>query len=262
MSSVPPPGEVFTTQSFEIPGITGTRPLTIYLPPGYDETDTAYPVMYLFDGQNLYTDAGTLAGGWHLHTLLDKRAASGKTVPIVIGIHHGPRREEELCPWPTLPGSAAKGDLQIDWVSGWLRNRVKTRLRVLEGPENTTIGGSSLGGLLALYGLFRHQTIFGGAIVMSPALWVNRGEIFNYIGSIPMKESTMIYLDCGGREGPEDLPYLAQQLTSFMADLLEVKARFPNRQLLWHPDPDGQHNEENWRKRLPQALEFLHDRKS
>ena len=34
----------------------GSRPLHIYLPDDYDQSQERYPVMYFFDGHNLYRD--------------------------------------------------------------------------------------------------------------------------------------------------------------------------------------------------------------
>ncbi|MBI6545619.1 MAG: hypothetical protein HY692_02430 [Cyanobacteria bacterium NC_groundwater_1444_Ag_S-0.65um_54_12] len=247
-------GRVFEI-AVPVPGIASKRRLAIYLPPGYDQTADHYPVAYFLDGQNIFGDEGSFAGGWHLHTLLNARATLGKLVPVVIGIHHGgTNRDEELSPWPVEEGKKALGDAVLDWVSGPLTEMVAKELRIKKGPENTLIGGSSLGGLLSLYGFFRHNACFGRALCMSPALWVNEGEIFFYVAKAKAAGDPRVYLDCGGREAKG----VVIEHARWMSELLTRKGFVPGRHLLWRPDKRGAHNERSWRRRLPRALKFLY----
>lgn len=281
-------GQIYRTAPITIPGLEEARPLTLYLPPGYDDSDEYYPVAYLFDGQNIYDDEGTLAGGWNLHQVLDQRATLGLTVPIVVGIHHGIMRDEELCPWPAEPGQTPRGDDLLEWIVSDLHEQIQEQLRILEGPENTLLGGASLGGLLALYGFFRHNEVFGKALVMSPSLWVGDGAIFEFVEqSSAVNSDSRLYLDCGFFEDDdedEELPvhhdhFLAEELDNAiyldnepaqddtdtfadaekMAGLLVAKGLVHGQHFLWVPDPDGEHNEWHWGKRLPLALNFLYD---
>ena len=49
------------------------RRLHIYLPAGYDESDERYPVMYFFDGHNLFYDEDATYGkSWGMKSYLDK----------------------------------------------------------------------------------------------------------------------------------------------------------------------------------------------
>lgn len=250
------PGKVFTTPPQEVPGLGRGLPLSVYLPPDYETSGHRYPVAYMFDGQNLFDDHGSFAGGWHMHRALDIRASRGKVVPIVIGIHHGGEtRKEELSPWPAEEGAEAHGDLLLDWVTGPLRTLVEKELRVSTHRCHRMIGGSSLGGLLALYGFFRHQDLFSRGLVMSPALWVQDGEIFYYVARAHAWGDLRLYLDCGGREA---FGYAIQH-AEWMADLLERKGFERGEQYLWRPDKRGGHNERSWRRRLPRALRYLYD---
>ncbi len=248
-------GRLHRSKAFEIPGLPGKHPLTIYLPPGYDHNGLRYPVAYVFDGQNVFDDHGSFAGGWHLDHALDLRASAGRTVPVVVAIHHGPERARELSPWPVEDGQEALGNAFLDWVVGSLRQMVREDLRVLEGPEHTLIGGSSLGGLLALYGFFRHNDIFGKALVMSPSLWVADGKIFEYVARAQCAGDPRIYLDCGAREADG----IVIEHAEWMNDMLTRKGFYPGYHTMWRPDTHGAHNEHHWRRRLPRALRFLYD---
>jgi predicted alpha/beta superfamily hydrolase len=246
-------GRLHRTKAFEIPGMVGHHPLTVYLPPGYDREKRSYPVAYMFDGQNIYGDVGSFSGGWHLHEALNARAEKGKLVPIVVGIHHGgASRMQELTPWEVQRGVPARGDLTLDWVVGRLAQMVAEDLRVLKGPENTLLGGSSLGGLMSLYGFSRHPDVFGSVLSMSPALWVGRGALFQVVERANWRGPRRVYLDCGEREGQ------AFTLAARMAVLLQRRGFVDGEDLMWRPDKRGSHNEKNWQRRLPKALRFLY----
>lgn len=247
-------GHLHRSKAFRIPGMPGSHPLTVYLPPGYAHGHHHYPVAYMFDGQNLFGDAGSFSGGWHLHQVLDKLAHQGKRVPIVIGIHHGgASRIEELAPWPAGRGKQGRLEPFLDWVTGPLARMVAEEMRILHGPEHTMVGGSSLGGLAALYAASTRPEVFGRSLVMSPSLWVHRGAIFDVVRQAHFRHDTRIYLDCGGRESHGTAMATAQR----MAVLLEHKG-LSQAQFMWRPDAKGAHNEKNWGRRLPKAMRFLY----
>lgn len=245
------PGRLHRTKPFAIPGLPGRYPLTLWLPPNYERESKRYPVAYFFDGQNLFGDAGSFSGGWHLHTALDKRAARGKTVPIVVGIHHGgASRLEELSPWGIARGATGRGDDLLHWITTELAHMMRNDVRILEGPEHTLLGGSSLGGLMALYGFLRRPDYFGNVLAMSPSLWVKRTTLFQMAEGACVNPHARVYVDCGGREGQVYL------LAERMARIIERKGV---KNTMWRPDKRGSHNELNWRRRLPKALRHLYD---
>lgn len=246
------PGRLHHSQPFEIPGLSGKHPLTVYLPPGYEQSRERYPVAYLFDGQNLFGDEGSFSGGWHLHTALDELAAKNKRVPIVIGVHHGgATRPDELSPWAIAKGRRGQGDLTLDWVTGRLREMVAEEMRILEGPEHTLIGGSSLGGLLALYGACRHPDVFGQVLSMSPSLWVHRGAILQVVRQSRLHPQARLYVDFGQREP-------GFRSAELLAATLSEKGFKHGENLMWRPDAKGIHSERHWRRRLPKALRFFY----
>ncbi len=78
---------------------------------------------------------------------------------------------------------------------------VRHDYRTIEGPAGVLVGGSSLGGLAALYAHHRRPDVFGGALAMSPSLWVGRGALLSYIEREPRPWTSKIYLDTGAGEG-------------------------------------------------------------
>lgn len=253
------PSLIYRSQSFQIPGLDGERPVSLYLPPDYFLSHKTYPLAFFFDGQNLYEDEGTIAGGWHLHHVLDQRSRSGKTVPVVVGIHHGPDRDAEMSPWDPYPGKRGKAQSKLEWMFEWLLPRLHSKLHLETKNEQTLVGGSSLGGLLALYALFHYPDYLTRGLVMSPALWVNQFAIYNSLMLAQPHPRARVYLDHGGKEGCECHGNLGFEQSKLMADLLEVMNFKPGENMLWYPDSDGLHNEQSWHRRLPAALDFLYE---
>ena len=58
---------------FRSPALGTTRRISIYLPPGYDESTARYPVLYLQDGQNLFDPGARLRAGAGLGPRRDGR---------------------------------------------------------------------------------------------------------------------------------------------------------------------------------------------
>jgi hypothetical protein len=87
-------------EDFYIPQLDRNRRIWIYLPPDYETSATAYPVLYMHDGQNLFDAATSFAGEWEVDETLNELAGQGIAVPIVVGIDNGGTdRVGEYTPW-------------------------------------------------------------------------------------------------------------------------------------------------------------------
>ncbi len=249
------PGELRVIGPVEVPGLAPRR-IRIYLPKG-SAGGSPRLAMYLFDGQNVFDDGPSFSGGWHVHEILEhvarRRSPEAPPLPVVVGIDHGnEKRIHELSPFP-YGGEPGMIDLLLAWVTGTLMPLLRRELGIVEGPVGAVVGGSSMGGLASLYAHFRHPEAFGGALVMSPSVWVAEHAILEWIAAQPAPPVSRIYLDCGAREGRGMLLPLVAQLA---ADLTE--RGYDTDRLMWRPDPRGGHNEATWRRRLPKALRFIY----
>ena len=65
-------------------GENPTRRVTIYLPPGYEQSNTNYPVLYYLRGFT-WNDSLTIAVD-HFDKLLDKAIATRKIKPLIVVI--------------------------------------------------------------------------------------------------------------------------------------------------------------------------------
>ncbi len=236
---------------FDLPGGFPSRVVRAYLPPG-GRRGQRRPALYMFDGQNVFGDEGSFAGGWHAHEAVRKMDPRRYHVPLIVAIEHGGgRRMDELTPWKMRMGGGM-ADLFLDWVVGTVVPLVQRELPAQHGAVGAAVAGSSLGGLAALYAHYRHPDVFGGAIAMSPSLFVGRGQIYSFLSERDRPAISRVYLDVGGREAAGRMANGVKR----MADQLEARG-YDKSQLLYRYDERAGHNEQAWRKRLPRALRFM-----
>ena len=234
---------------FDIPRV-GPRRVRVYVPP---RSRRPSPVLYMFDGQNIFHDEPSYAGGWHLHGTAHRLAKQGLDAPVIVGIDHGGEaRIAELGPWPE-ERSGGRTDALIDWIGNELKPRIQSEFHVAHEPAKVGVGGSSLGGLAALYAHFRSPEHFGLVLSMSPSIWVARGRILEFIASREKPWTSRIYLDAGALEANGSVLANAAKL----ADLLRQRGWGPD-DLSWFPSKRGTHSEKHWRRRAPGALRFLY----
>jgi predicted alpha/beta superfamily hydrolase len=244
-------GEVNVLGPFEVPGFT-PRHVRVYLPRLYDPSRQHF-ALYLFDGQNVFDDEGSFSGGWYAHEAVEKLARSRRPVPVVIGIDHGNEdRLRELAPFD-WEGGTGGAEAYLGWVAGSLVPALTAELNLVPGPIGAVLGGSSMGGLGALYGHFRYPGTFGGALVMSPSFWLSDQAIFETIADLPDPEVSRVYLDAGAKEDRGRLLPIVAAMAAHLAG-----RGWDADRLMWRPDSRGTHSEASWRRRLPKALRFMY----
>jgi enterochelin esterase-like enzyme len=235
------------------------RDVTVYLPPGYDESpERSYPVLYLHDGQNLFDPRTSFIPGrtWQVAETADAVIEAGEVEPlIIVGIANtGENRLAEYT--PTRDWRLGGGDAQrySDLLTHELLPYIAANYRVLEGVQHVGLGGSSLGGLVTLYLGLRHPGVFGRLAAMSPSVWWNHKAIVGYVNEKgpQIVHKPRIWLDVGDSEGRRTLAD---------AELLERRLRANG----WRPGSDlhyeavagGTHDEAAWAKRVGPMLKFL-----
>jgi predicted alpha/beta superfamily hydrolase len=249
------PGKITISAPVAVAGLTASRRIRVYVPRGHDFSRPAC-VLYMLDGQNVFDDAPSFVGGWHLHEVVERctsQARPGRSFPVLVGIDHGNQhRLDELSPF-AAERSAGQADLLLSWIVGSVMPALRSRLSIVEGAAGAAIGGSSMGGLCALYAHFRFPESFGGVVCMSPSLFFAGQRIFGYLAERPRPLLSRIYLDCGAREGQGTMFSLAERMAN------ELRGRgYDHDALMWRPDQRGTHNEKSWRRRAPKALRFIY----
>lgn len=236
----------------DAPELGTPRRARVYVPAGADPSEPR-PTLYLFDGQNVFGDEGSFCGGWQAHDAADKLVDGRRVVaPIVVGIDHGGvARIDELGPFDT-GGQGGSTDRLLAFMTSRLIPTLAERFAIIPGPLGAVIGGSSMGGLAAMYAHHRYPDVFGGALCMSPSFWFADAAIIDFVAHAPRPPISRIYLDCGVREGSgRMLPPIAE------VEALLRRRGYVDEQLMWRPDARGAHSERHWRRRLPKALRFM-----
>lgn len=237
------------------------RQITIYLPPGYDQTSHRYPVLYLHDGQNLFDGGRAYVPGqiWHVGSTANHLISNGLIEPlVVVGVDHGgPLRIDELTPTRDLRtrrGGLAKtyGRMLTEELKPWIDGEFRTR----PGAADTGLGGSSLGGLATLYLGFRLPKIFGRLAILSPSLWWDNRNLLSRIRMNRHAGRARIWLDMGTREGRAYVQNLKN--TQQLRDLLVERGWREGESLQYVEDPGATHSEHAWAHRLPEVLKFLY----
>lgn len=167
-------------------------PLTIWvwLPPEYDRDATInFPVIYMHDGQNLFDDKMVGFGhAWEMDETVSRMAAAGQLRShIVVGIASPKARYATLFPQKLVehlpPAFQARvrginlgpengapklmGDAYLKFLTGELKQWVDGRFRTLGDRANTSVMGSSMGGLISLYAMGEYPGVFGQAAAVS-----------------------------------------------------------------------------------------------
>ena len=242
------------------------RPLHIWLPEDYYETDEKYPVMYFFDGHNLFSDEDATYGkSWGLKAFLEKWEKKMIVVGIECG-HEGYERLYEYLPYPAkmrwAPGDGSEmlGDLTFEWIIEEIKPMIDREYRTWPFRECTAIGGSSMGGLMALYGAVHHNRWFSKAACVSSAIGFCMQELMADMNASEMDPDTRIYLSWGTKEargaedtGVEDTVSNTYRNNRRAADhICSRKAR-----ARMYCQVGGGHCEADWEKQVPQFMNYL-----
>ena len=206
-------------------------------------------VLVMADGQNVFGDEGSFAGGWHAHEAVEKVARESR--PVVIAIDHGSAERIAELGAPNSQKLPAFVELVVDRVLP----AAHARMQLGYGPGAHYVCGSSMGGLFALYMHFRRPEVFGGAIAMSPSLFFQRRAIFDFVAKEPNPYRSRVWLDAGEREAGGRLVPLVKT----MGESLKHRGwrNDGDLRVSVQTDPKGKHDEASWRRRLPKAMRFV-----
>lgn len=241
-----------------IPALSGDTPRRgyVYLPDSYHrEPEKRYPVLYMFDGHNVFFDEdATFGKSWGMKDYLDAH----ETQLIVVGIEcnsQGWRRLNEYSPvdfyYEQTGFIKGEGKAYMDWLVGTLKPRIDADYRTLPDRENTLIAGSSMGGLMSLYAAGCYNEVFQRAACLSPSLWIAPEKTEVLLRSARMAPDTCIYMDYGTDEMPNH-PGNPELLIMATRLLLEKQVR-----LTFRIVPGGTHSEASWEKQIPIFMQCL-----
>lgn len=239
------------------------RDAIVWLPPGYERTDRAYPVLYLMDGQNVFIEQPGTPGEWEADESATMLIESGAIEPVIIvGIpHSGYSRADEYLPAELINGVHPSADEFIGWLETSVMPRVERAFRVKTGPESTAIGGASFGGVFALYAASERPDLFGAAIVESPSVLSREGYMMSLFGRDDFKWPERVVLGMGRHEaGTSDEAKELNERYVKAARKLYEQAKKSGSDVVLQMGDTHVHNETAWAERLPAALRHLYGR--
>lgn len=242
-----------------IPRITGKKPRTIYTyvpDAALEDADARFPVLYMFDGHNVFFDEDATYGkSWGMKDYMDKTATP--VIVVAVDCNHRPNngRLSEYSPFTfqdaTFGRVYGRGKLFMDWLCGTLKPLVDARYPTLSERETTWIAGSSMGGLMSVYALTAYNEVFSKAAALSPSVWVSSKRLARLIRSTDFAPGTVLYMDYGSRElsnHPAMLAQYGQVLEAAMERGLWVTSRIV---------PNGEHCEACWEEQIPFFMNTL-----
>jgi predicted alpha/beta superfamily hydrolase len=233
------------------------RDIVVYLPAGYDDQRSrSFPALFMQDGQNLFDGETSFIRGmdWRLGQTADELVLAGKIEPLVIvGIYNtGKSRIREYTPTRArkLGGGGAKcyGKFLIEELMPF----IYSSYRIERAPENTGIGGSSLGGLLSLYLGLKMPGIFGRIASLSPSVWWDKRVILRFVAKSKPEPRPRVWLDIGTCEDHR----IVEDVENFR-DVLLKKGWCLGNDLHYQRVEGAEHNEAAWAQRIGPCLEFL-----
>lgn len=240
----------------KIPPLTGDveRTAYVYLPRGYAQGGRRYPVLYMFDGHNLFSDGeATFGKSWGLSDFLDKTST-----PLIVAAvecnHAGNGRLSEYSPTDfTFRGSKVegRGRTYMDWLVGEFKPYIDGAFLTLPQRENTFIAGSSMGGLMTLYALAEYNCFFSKGAALSPSLWVGGNRLPAFFESGAFGGDTVLYMDYGSREFVNHARQ-RRLFTSAYKKLVDGGVFVTARVV-----PNGTHSEGSWEKQIPLFLKIF-----
>jgi predicted alpha/beta superfamily hydrolase len=241
-----------------------TRFLRVWLPPGYDNEENSgrrYPILYLNDGQNLFEPSTSFTGvEWGVDETAD-RLIRERVIPpmIIVGIDNaGKDRFREYMPHRSLQPMMLRvqGQRYPSFLAKEVMPFVARNYRVASGPENTGLGGSSLGALISLYTAAVRPGMIGRLLLESPSLWASNRQMIRESREVKSWPER-IFVATGTAEAGR-----ADRDRSMVDDVRELAAIFGRAglgtsRLRLFIEEGANHHESAWARRFPEAISFL-----
>jgi enterochelin esterase-like enzyme len=216
--------------------VSGEVPVLILLPPCYEETQEAYPVLYLLHGKPMTEQQWRDLG---LAELLQQGWSEARWPPFIAV---APRQPEPLF----SNSDGGPGSYEEEFYEG-LVPFIEASVAADTLPGRRAVSGISRGGVWALELALTHPEVIGAVAALSPALAVNYAR--------PMYDPLQLALD----SGPLPRLFLGAGEDDWARPATERLGR-----LLLDREADvrmdlvaGGHEEATWLRLLPAALDFL-----
>ena len=225
------------------------RRLTVYTPPGYEETKEKYPVLYLLHGMGGDEDAWPTLG--RVAQIMDNLIAAGKAKPMIVVMPNGHTSNS------ATPGSSEKGEYPIEFVTpdvgsgdmesnfGEIIKFVEKNYRVKKDKKNRAIAGLSMGGSHSLFISSYYPNTFDYIGLFSAAYRINdkvKRDVYDNFEQNLLKQKENGYQLYWIGMGKTD--FLYKTGVDFRKKLDDIGMKYTYR------ESEGGHTWSNWRDYL------------
>lgn len=203
----------------------------LYLPPGYDAGRERYPVIYV-NGEIPMEE-----------TLTNTVKLGARTDFLLLSIK--PESwNDDFTPWAApafrVGENAPRGraDAYLACLTEKIKPYVDTHYRTKPEPEYTALFGYSLGGLTAVYAIYKTD-VFGAAASLSGSLWFD-GFCEFMEREKPLRTDLRVYLSLGKKESHSKNPRMGkvaectQRAREILAEQLERSDRYERLCFEWN----------------------------
>jgi oligosaccharide 4-alpha-D-glucosyltransferase len=254
------------------------RNVDVWVPADYHGSDKRYRVIYAHDGQNLFNPGFVWNNTeWQVDETLQHMIDEGRVDDtIVVGIWSTPKRRLEYLPqeaWDVAPnemqvyienqeGGSPLSREYLRFIVEELKPFIDSNYRTKHGRGDTFLLGSSMGGLISLYGVMTYPEVFGAAACLSTHWPLHVGlnnieatEAFiaELKDAMPSPGSNRFYFDFGTEELDGRYEPHQRLIDQMMAELGYANGE----DWVTRKFEGAGHSEKFWQKRLHIPLEFL-----
>lgn len=236
--------------TFPLQGGSEERYAYIYLPKSYfKEPYRRYPVLYMFDGHNVFYDEDATYGkSWGMERFLNRHHIQMIICAVSCNQDANNGRLKEYSPFTFRSAQfgiiEGLGKKTMDWYVNELKPAVDASFRTKPDREHTFIAGSSMGGLMSLYALMEYNHVFSRAAALSPSLWTDPRKVRNMISKAKLEANTVLYMDYGSEEISHHRS-MRRTFAETTSQLIQKGVYVESRIV-----PKGEHCEASWEKQL------------
>lgn len=242
------------------------KKIFIWTPENYDKNDkdTKYSVIYMCDGQNLFDKQSTTYGSWNVAESVNSMMENSENKAIIVGIDNGDgNRDNELTPdLGEIRNSEERldefdngtGEIFSDFIVDTVMPYINRNYNVYTDRENTSVCGSSSGGIEAFYIGMEHPDKISSIGALSPAFSLYDEETWNnYLSKLKFNDNEpLVYIYNGyGDTLESSLMEYAKEMPNFLG-----KINYPEDKVIFREYKEACHNEHFWRGIFPEFLYY------
>lgn len=273
--SVKTKGKVIIHENFKSEHVI-PRNVEVFLPDGYDNNSKdKYNVFYMHDGQNVFNSKTSYTGiDWGVDETIDSLIKIGKIKNTIVVApwntvkkrfsEYMPESPSELTSSDEVKAALKQNtgfdDLYSDEYLKFLVEELKPFIdktyNVYTKVENTSIMGSSMGGLISLYAICKYPEVFSAAGCVSthwPVPVLGEAYIKTLPATLPDPKTHKIYFDFGTETLDAQYEPYQKQVDQMMRD----KGYIEGENWITKKFEGASHDEKSWNERVHIPIEFL-----